>query len=294
MKLKIGHCQLACTAGDTAANVDRVLAGLKEAASEHIDILSFPECFLTGYFRSAEQAGQHSLRVDGPEIADLLRRTARFETTFIVGFNELRRSAGPDALRSGDLYNTALVAERGALLGTYSKAFPICDYFTPGRDFPVFEKKGVCYGVILCADGAYIEPSRILAFKGARIIFAPHYNNLPAGALINHVHKVRADHIARASENGVWFLRGNNVQSETDRRVFPDAVGYGESYLLDPFGEIVARSQRHEEGTIAATIDVREYTWEEKPFFASGRRESLASARALRDIYLEALEGLRE
>ena len=285
MKLKIGHCQLPCTAGNYAVNVEKVLAGLEEAASERIDILSFPECFLTGYFRSAEQARRHSFCVDGPEIAALLRRTAHIETTFIVGFNELRGE---------ELYNTVLVAERGVLLGIYSKAFPVCDYFTPGRAFPVFEKKGVCYGVIICADGAYIEPSRILALKGARILFAPHYNNLSAGSLINHVHKVRADHIARASENGVWFLRGNNVQSETDRRVFPDAVGYGESYLLDPFGEIVARSQRHEECTIAATIDVRDYSWEEKPFFASGRRESVRSARALRDVFLQTLDGMGE
>ena len=32
------------------------------------------------------------------------------------------------------------------------------------------------FGVIICADGGYIEPARILALKGARIIFAPHYN----------------------------------------------------------------------------------------------------------------------
>jgi hypothetical protein len=73
-------------------------------------------------------------------------------------------------------------------------------------------------------------------------------------------------------------------------------VGYGESYLLDPFGEVVARSQRHVEDTFAAAIDVREYSGEEKPFFASGRRESLQSARALTGIYLETLGelGVRE
>ena len=60
MKLKIGHCQAKCVAGDYAANADKVLAGMQEAASERLDILSFPECFLTGYFRSAEQARQHS------------------------------------------------------------------------------------------------------------------------------------------------------------------------------------------------------------------------------------------
>lgn len=104
--------------------------------------------------------------------------------------------------------------------------------------------------------------------------------------------KVRADHVARAGENGVWFLRGNNVQSESDRRVFPGAVGYGESYLLDPFGEVAARSQRHVEDTFTATIDVRDFTWQEKPFYASGRRESVRSARALTGVYLETLRGL--
>ena len=42
----------------------------------------------------------------------LLDRTARFEATLIVGFNELR---------GGALYNTALVAHKGHLLGAYSK-----------------------------------------------------------------------------------------------------------------------------------------------------------------------------
>jgi predicted amidohydrolase len=281
MKLKIGHCQLQCTAGAYQANARKVIAGLEEAASENLDILGFPECFLTGYFRSADRARQNSFRIDGPEIADLLCRTARFTTTIIVGFNELRGTR---------LFNTVLVAEEGNLLGTYSKAFPVHDYFTPGREFPVFEKSGVQYGVIICADGAYIEPSRILALKGARLIFAPHYNVIAKESLINHVQKVRADHIARASENGVWFLRGNNVGSESDREIFPDAVGYGESYLLDPFGEIVVRSQRHQECTIVAQIDVRDYAWEEKPFFASGRRESIRSAKALKDIFLRTLD----
>jgi predicted amidohydrolase len=284
MQLKIGHYQLQCTAGDYDTNVSKVIAGLQEAVPENLDILSFPEAFLTGCFSSVEQARQHSFRIDGPEIVDLLKRTARFPTTIIVGFNELR----------GDqLFNTVLVAEAGHLLGTYSKAFPVHDYFVPGRDFPVFEKKRVKYGVIICADGAYIEPTRILAMKGARIIFAPHYNNITKESLINHVHKVRSDHIARASENGVWFLRGNNVESESDRAVFPDAVGYGESYLLDPFGEIVARSQRHEEGLIAARIDTRDYAWQEKPFFACGRRESVKSAKALKDIFLRTLDQVK-
>ena len=73
MKLKIGHCQLACAAGDYEANLNKVLSGLEEAASDHLDIVSFPECFLTGYFRTAEQARRNSFALDGPEVEHLLR-----------------------------------------------------------------------------------------------------------------------------------------------------------------------------------------------------------------------------
>jgi hypothetical protein len=34
---------------------------------------------------------------------------------------------------------------------------------------------------------------------------------------------------------------------------------------------------------------VRDYAWQEKPLFASGRRESLKSAQALTDVYLQTL-----
>jgi predicted amidohydrolase len=278
--MKVGHCQLACQAGDYEANIQKVLAGLAEADAQGIDIVSFPESFLTGYFPSEDEARAHSFAVDGAEVRDFLARTAAFACTFMVGFNEMRGQ---------DVYNTVLVVEGGKLLGTYSKAFPVCAYFTPGRQFPVFERAGVKFGVIICADGGHIEPSRILALKGARIIFAPHYNNIAPRGLINHARKVRADHTARAVENGVWFLRGNNVESDSDRQVFPGAVGYGASYLLDTFGEIVCRSQRLVECMISAEVDLTDYPWEEVPFFTTGRRESLASAKALGKQFTQTL-----
>ena len=54
----------------------------------------------------------HAFAVGSPQMHEVLELTRRFETTLIVGFNELR---------GDDLYNTALVAHRGELLGTYSK-----------------------------------------------------------------------------------------------------------------------------------------------------------------------------
>src|SRR5919197_932952 len=162
--MRIGHFQCEVRAG-YAANLPTVLRGLERADARGVEIVSFPECCLTGYFDREEPTREHALRVDGPEIRSFLEQSGHFRATVIVGFNERRGE---------DLYNTALVAERGRLLGTYSKAFAYMPFHKQGREFPVFEREGLKFGIVICADGGYVEPSRILALKGARVIFAPH------------------------------------------------------------------------------------------------------------------------
>src|SRR5438067_6295835 len=261
--MRVGHCQIEIRAG-YPENVAAHLRGLARADARGVEIVSFPECGLTGYFDREEPARRHALHVDGPEIRSFLEQTGHFRATLIAGFNERRGE---------DLYNTALVAERGRLLGTYSKAFAYMPFHKRGRELPVFERSGLTFGVVICADGGYVEPARILALKGARVIFSPHYNYIRQNDLINHFQKVRSDHIARAVENSCWFLRGNNVVRGRDEKFSTDGVGYGDSYLLDPFGEMVVRSRRHVEDFIEADIDLS------SPSFRDDR--SLRSAQAL-------------
>ncbi|MCA9165927.1 MAG: carbon-nitrogen hydrolase family protein, partial [Planctomycetales bacterium] len=197
-----------------------------------------------GYQDDGERARAHAFTIDSPEVMRVLDATSRFDPTLIVGFNEIRGS---------ELYNTVLVAHRGHLLGRYSKCAAYMKFHTQGRDFPVFERETrddgvVKFGVIICADGGYIEPARILAVKGAKVIFAPHYNYINAKGLISHFMRVRADHTARAIENYVYFVRGNNVTVDKEQSILNyEGVGYGDSYVVDPFGEIVARTRRHVE-----------------------------------------------
>jgi predicted amidohydrolase len=67
--------------------------------------------------------------------------------------------------------------------------------------------------------------------------------------------QVRADHVARARENNVHFVRGNNVALGPDEAIKGyDGVGYGDSYILDPDGEMVVRSRRHVEDYFFADI----------------------------------------
>ncbi len=271
--LKIGHYQCICKQGDFRRNLGTVVHGLQLAADAGLDIVSFPESLLTGYYDNGKNAWANSFTIDSPNMSELLSKTAKFETLFMVGFNEQRDEK---------LYNTVAVIEKGKLLGRYSKAMPCYSYFTPGRDFPVFEKNGLCFGVIICADGGYIEPTRIISLKGARVIFAPHFNFIDDTA--PHFQTVRSDHIARSVENGVFFLRGNNVDSKRSVKGLGEhGYGYGDSYLLDPNGQTVAGAGLYDEALMIYNFDL------EKTYYAKHNYRSRVSTTELSKILQETL-----
>lgn len=245
--MRIGHCQLDSQLSDFEGNLAKVIGGLEKADADRVDIVCFPECFLTGYPDDADIARRDAFSIDSSQIMRVLDQTSRFEAAFIVGFNELRGS---------DLYNTAIVVHKGHLLGHYSKCSAYMRFHRQGREFPVFEHKGLKFGVVICSDGGYIEPARLLALQGARVIFAPHFNYINEKGLIAHFMHVRADHTARAVENMVYFVRGNNVSLGKEECIGSyEGVGYGDSYIVDPWGEIMVRSRRHREDFIFADID---------------------------------------
>jgi predicted amidohydrolase len=250
--MRIGHAQYESKAGDFDANLARFVKGLERAVKDRVEVVSFPECFLTGYPDTQELARKGAFAADSPQMHRVIAATAKLDATAIVGFNELR---------GDDLYNTAAVLHRGHLLGTYSKCSAYMKFHKQGRDFPVFERSGVKFGVLICSDGGYIEPARILALKGAKILFAPHFNYIGKEGLLGHFQDVRADHTARAVENRVFFVRGNNVCLARDPAITKyDGVGYGDSYVMDPHGEILVRSRRHKEDFLIADVDPAEAT----------------------------------
>ncbi len=272
--VRIGHYQCECRQGDFDANLATVRKGLAQALEAKLDIVSFPECFLTGYFAKEQDARKHMFAVDSPEMKRVLELTDGCDTTLVVGFNESR---------ADKIFNTVAVIERGKLLGRYSKALPGEGYFQPGREFTVFEKKGLKFGIVICSDGGYIEPARILALKGAQLIIAPHFNFVANP--IPHYATVRSDHIARAVENGVYFLRANNIVTGTklDGRPY-DGHGYGDSYLLDPNGQIVAGAGLFHEHLMIYQLDL------DQKYYSMRNRRSAKSGAELMEQLREALE----
>ena len=269
--MRIGHCQLDSQLDDFEGNLQKLTQGLERADRDHVELVSFPECFLTGYPNVAETARSGAFAMDSSQVMRLLGETSSFHAAFIVGFNELRDQ---------NLHNTAVVVHKGHLLGHYSKCSAYMKFYKQGREFPVFEHNGLTFGVVICSDGGYIEPARILAMQGAQVIFAPRFNYIGKEGLISHFMKVRADHVARAVENSVYFVRGNNVSLGPEECIVnSEGVGYGDSYILDPYGEIVVRSRRHQEDFIFADIEPQQDT-------AWGMGRSLWSVQEFGEILL--------
>lgn len=275
--MRIGHCQLDSQLGDFERNLAKMVAGLEQAQRERVEVVSFPECFLTGYPDTEELARKDAFAIDSPQMMRVLDATSKFPSVVLSGFNELRGQG---------LYNTVAVSLRGHLLGSYSKCSAYMRFHKQGREFPVFKHNGLTFGVVICSDGGYIEPTRILALQGAKIVFAPHFNYIGKEGLIAHFAKVRADHIARAVENSVYFLRGNNVSLGKEECITKsDGVGYGDSYLVDPHGEILVRSRRHQEDFIFADLDltIEDRAWKVGRSLWSAREfgpQLLAAAKA--------------
>lgn len=245
--MRIGHAQIEVAFNDVAANLKKIVAFTERAVRDRVAILTFPECCLTGYPDTAELARKCAFRADSPTMMTVLDRTAPYDIVLIVGYNELR---------GDDLYNTCVVLYKGHVLGSYSKCTAYMPFHKQGREFPVFEHQGLKFGVVICSDGGYIEPTRILALKGAKVVFAPHFNYITKEGLLGHYRHVRADHTARAVENHVYFLRGNNVIKGKDAAITKyDGVGYGDSYLVDPQGQMVVFSKLHQEDLFFADID---------------------------------------
>ena len=269
---RIAHWQAEVSA-DFEENFSVFQQALEKLGPDRIDILSFPECFLNGYYQNEEDTRKAALSLNSKEIGRVVAATEKHACSIVVGVNEQR----------GDLlFNTALVLRGGKLLGTYSKCTAYMPFHERGTVFPVFEHDNLRFGVLICSDGGYIEPARILALKGAALIVAPHYNYVTKEALMNHYLGVRNDHRARATENSIWFLRANNVVSGRDEKFAIDGVGYGDSYLVDPRGEIIAQTQLHTQGPLIATLRT--------PDSPPTLRRSFLSSALLKDTWLDAFQ----
>jgi len=163
--LRIALVQQFCEKAAIQHNLVSLSHWLTAAAAHQVDIAAFPEMNITGY-ADPTRYPEAVLRLDGPQMADFLRRTAAFPGTVLAGFIEENPGKKP--------FITQVAARQGELTGVYRK-LTIKDeetlWFSPGENVPVFRHAGLTFGISICADIGnpivFAECSR----QGARVVF---------------------------------------------------------------------------------------------------------------------------
>jgi predicted amidohydrolase len=117
---------------------------------------------------------------------------------------------------------------------------------TPGDDYPIFDLPWCKAGIMVCYDGHFPEVARILALRGAGIVFFP--------ALQRRLgeRKCAVQVAARAMDNAVYVARSSYGVAK-DVAWTPDMM-YGLSCIVGPHGDMLANCGRHE-GFCLAEID---------------------------------------
>ena len=285
--IRVGLIQL--TAEDTpAANVRKTLPRIEEAAAKGAKIIGLQEMFTTKYFCINQDPKNFDLAEPietGPSVTELAKAAKRLGVVIIAPLFEARGS---------EVYhNTAAVIDAdGTVLGKYRKmhipqdpGFEEKFYFTPGDlGFRTWKTAHGDIGVLICWDQWYPEAARLTALGGAQILFYPTAIGwLPEEkAALGHAQHHAWETVQRGHgvANGCYVAATNRVGSE-GRTQF-----WGQSFVSDPYGEIVARASVDQEEVLLADCDLvkqREFRriW---PFFRDRRIDAYSDlTRRLRD-----------
>lgn len=108
------------------------------------------------------------------------------------------------------------------------------------KELPVFATDFGVIGIILCGDIYSQEITRAMALQGAEIIFCPSQSWGPSGVFNRWMQETRA------IDNGVWMAAAHFPMSDTSQR----------SYVIDPYGHVVAATPYWSEGVATAEVDL--------------------------------------
>jgi len=211
MTTRVGAVQLISDQSDVDGNIERSLAFCDRAAKRKVQILCFPEGASTGFDWVSEGKVSdcpYAEPVPGPMVERFSAKAA--ETGMYIIYGMLERPKG-----SRQIYNTAfLVGPTEGYIGRFRKVHAE-DVFANGTDAEVFHTKHGRIGIFICADMRSPELSRLLALKGARVLFQPtNYFHADGIDIANRYRGKCTAQRSRAIENGVHLVIANAGRRE--------------------------------------------------------------------------------
>ena len=257
--ITVAALQLALGSTDEQDNIAAVAALVEEAAAKGAQIVLPPELFSGPYFCKIEDDALFATArptVAHPSVRAMQELARKLKVAIPTSFFE----------RDGHhYYNTlAMIDAGGEILGTYRKSH-IPDgpgyeekfYFRPGNDgFKTWDVFGTRIGIGICWDQWYPETARVLALKGAELLFFPTaIGSEPKDAEMDTSRMWRRAMIGHAVSNCMPVIAANRIGLETECGGEGQAF-YGHSFICDEWGDMIAEYGAEETGALVATLDL--------------------------------------
>ena len=236
MNLKICLAQLNPTLGDLEYNTEKALAVVFKAKKRNVDLVVFPEMFISGY-----------------QLQDLVLKE-QFLSDVKLCLKEMcdKVSEGPTVLigapeiENGKIYNSYFCMDHGSISVAARKYhLPNTDifderrYFNKGSLAKPIKVLGINVGTPICEDIWYPDVIEYMVNEGARIIISPNGSPYSRGK-VQLRHKLAA---LRAKENKIPLIYLNLVGGQDDQ------VFDGGSFVVDKNGKILYAMPQFEEAT---------------------------------------------
>ena len=254
--MKVAALQYA-SGTDVNENLQTCLRMIDRASGAAPDLMVMPEFSNhISWYDDAEHAWTVALDLDGQFLAAIAGRAARYDCYIVINVS-LRRGHGTITVTSlcfdpqGQL---AGLADKQTLMGHENTWFARADVNADLVDTPFGR-----IAMFPCRDGVTCETPRGLALRGARL-FCDSLNSFALDEASLHVP-------ARAPENKVFLVAANKIGPlipeallvpVSEQTHIPVQVlnGAGESQVVSPTGEILARGPRDEEAVVIAEVDL--------------------------------------
>jgi N-carbamoylputrescine amidase len=249
-----------------AENYGKALDYIRQAAGQGANIVCLQELFKSRYFCQTVDSDSFKLAesVDqsSPTVQQLSELAAELEIVLIGNLFEKRAS--------GLYHNTSVVLDAdGRFLGKYRKNHIPDDpgyyekfYFAPGDlGYPVFRTKCADIGVLICWDQWFPEAARLLALKGADVILIPTAigNRRRVGEQAttdSHDEAWITVQRGHAVANACYLAAVNRVGFELEAGSNNGIEFWGQSFVADPNGMVVAQASAEQEEILVASLNL--------------------------------------
>ena len=243
-------------------NRNKVLDAIAEAAGNNADVVCLQELCTTPYLCQVEDPKLFDLAelIPGPTTGAVAKLAKDKNIAVVVPLFE-RRAPG--------LYHNsiAMIARDGALMGVYRKMHIPDDpgfyekyYFTPGDlGFRMFDAAPGKIGTLICWDQWYPEAARLTALQGAETLVYPtaigwHPAEKDKFGVQQH-DAWRTIQRSHAIANGVFVAAVNRIGLEKPHAQSLGIEFWGQSFICDPFGVILAEASSDQDEILYAEID---------------------------------------